>query len=171
VGREPPENRSLGADKWGGLNDALSACSHRFHSFFAFCLFRFPHHAIDADKAIPRPLKNLRRNRDLILCCCGTKSCCTAPSSNSYSSFHSGSAHIWSIKSSFDGQRCSHSEQAIPLTQSTGLYAMSFAQNPMSHRHSRRAMFVMPRKTPQVPVCREFKHQLSYRRGSRSTTL
>jgi len=171
VGTEPPENRSLGADKWGALNDALSACSHRFHSFFAFCLFRIPHHAIDVDNAISGPLKNLHRNRDFGLCCRGPKTCCTAPSSNCYSSFHSGSEHIWSIKSSFDGQRCSHSEQAIPLTQSTGLYAMSFAQNPMSHRHSRRAMFVMPRKTPQVPVCREFKHQLSYRRGSRSTTL
>jgi hypothetical protein len=87
-------------------------------------------------------------------------------------SFHPGPGRIFNrSEAHFDGQRCSYPEQAIPLAQSTGLYAMSLAQNSMSHRHSWRAMSIMSGKTAQVPICRKFNDQFPYRRGFRPTAL
>ena len=69
------------------------------------------------------------------------------------------------IKLPFDGQRCTHPEQAISLTQSTGLYKMSFAKDSLSHRYSRRTMPILPRKTTEMSIYRGLNYQLSHRRG------
>lgn len=128
------------------------------HSFLASHLFRLPHHA---SKPISDTLKQVR-----IFIGIAASALDHCESKINRSVAHPSRSTIKlppRVRAPFDGQRCSHSEQAIPLTQSTGLYTMSLAQNPMSYRHSWRTMSIMPRKTTQVSICRKFNNQFAYR--------
>jgi hypothetical protein len=135
------------------------------HSFLASHLFGLPRHA---SKPISDTLKQLRIFIGIAASAldrCESKINCSVahPSRSAIKLPLRVKEDTQPIGAPFDGQRCSHPEQAIPLTQSTGLYTMSLAQNPMSYRHSWRTMSVMPRKTTQVSICRKFNNQFAYR--------